>query len=120
MPREARAAQFAPFQALTGFGATITEEARLTDEMPQLDEGQKSIIDMKLRILAGDLKGAGSVTVGYFVKDKKKSGGSIEYFTGSIRKVDEAGGWMLTEDGKRISFESILSIDGEIYSALPF
>ena len=33
-----RAAQFAPFAALTGHGAAIAETARLTDEKLELDE----------------------------------------------------------------------------------
>ena len=51
MARIDRAAQFAPFQALSGFGATIIEEARLTDERPELDENEKERLDMRLAML---------------------------------------------------------------------
>ena len=38
MSRLDRAAQFAPFAALTGYGAAIKETARLTDERAELGE----------------------------------------------------------------------------------
>ena len=46
-----RAAQFAPFAALTGFGAIIKETARLTDERIELDEGIKLMLSDKLLYL---------------------------------------------------------------------
>ena len=38
MSREARAAQFAPFAALTGYDDVIHETARLTDRQVELEE----------------------------------------------------------------------------------
>ena len=38
MPMSDRAAQFAPFAALTGYDAAIKETGRLTDERIELDE----------------------------------------------------------------------------------
>lgn len=40
MSMTARAAQFSPFAALTGYEAAVQETARLTDPRAQLDEGQ--------------------------------------------------------------------------------
>ena len=45
MSRENRAAQFAPFAALTGFEGAIKETARVTGEKIELDETQKTFLD---------------------------------------------------------------------------
>ena len=37
MPLRDRAAQFAPFAALTGYGAVINETARFTESRPELE-----------------------------------------------------------------------------------
>lgn len=49
MSRENRAAQFAPFAALTGFEGAIKETARVTGEKIELDETQKTFLDENLR-----------------------------------------------------------------------
>ena len=52
MPASARAAQFAPFAALSGYGEAVEEEARLTREKAELTEEEKEKLDWQLRILA--------------------------------------------------------------------
>ena len=44
-----RAAQFAPFAALTGHGAAISETARLTDTQIALSESESEILNMASR-----------------------------------------------------------------------
>ena len=46
MPLLDRAAQFAPFAALTGHEAAIKETARLTEEEIELDENSKELLAM--------------------------------------------------------------------------
>ena len=46
MPMSDRAAQFAPFAALTGYDAAIKETGRLTDERIELDVEALSTLDM--------------------------------------------------------------------------
>ena len=58
-----RAAQFAPFSALTGYDEVINETERLTDELTDMDEYVKSEIDMKLQLLRSKLKNRQSVNV---------------------------------------------------------
>ena len=41
MPVRDRAAQFAPFAALTGFGAVLKETERITEKRIELDEYEK-------------------------------------------------------------------------------
>jgi len=55
MSRLNRAAQFAPFAALTGHDAAILEIGRLTDAFTELDESRKAELDDKLRYLMGHL-----------------------------------------------------------------
>ena len=47
MSQSNRAAQFAPFAALTGHDASIHEAARLTDKKIELDDKSQEILNMK-------------------------------------------------------------------------
>ena len=51
MPMIDRAAQFTPFQALTGYGDAIQETARLTGKKVELTGDEKAVLDEKLRLL---------------------------------------------------------------------
>ena len=84
-----RAAQFAPFSALTGHGAAIAETARLTEHEIELDEYVMEKIDEELRWLAENLESKPRVTITYFVPDEKKDGGSYTAVEGCVRKIDE-------------------------------
>ena len=44
-----RAAQFAPFAALTGYDAAIKETGRLTDDRIELDEESLNVLNMKFQ-----------------------------------------------------------------------
>lgn len=104
-----RAAQFAPFAALTGHGAAIAETARLTEEKHELDESQKAVLDQKLMNIMynADEK---NVNVDYFVADERKSGGRYERFTGRIRRIDEYERVLVMEDGTVIPIDNIHDI----------
>lgn len=87
-----RAAQFSPFAALTGYGAAISETARLTDERPQLDESEQELLNERLLSLQRELQQPQEersvVTVTYFMADARKDGGSLQQLTGTIQKID--------------------------------
>lgn len=104
-----RAAQFAPFAALTGHGAAIAETARLTEEKHELDESQKAVLDQKLMNIMynADEK---NVNVDYFVADERKSGGRYERFTGRICRIDEYERVLVMEDGTVIPIDNIQDI----------
>ena len=51
-----RAAQFAPFAALTGYKEAVHEKGRLTQQRKILDENLKSILNSKLRIIMENIK----------------------------------------------------------------
>ncbi len=48
MSQKDRAAQFAPFAALTGHKQLIQETQKLTEDKKELDENKKSILNQKL------------------------------------------------------------------------
>ena len=73
-----RAAQFAPFAALSGYSSVIEEISRHTEEKPILDESAKQEINRGLLYLKKHPDRAEPVRVDYFLPDLKKSGGSFE------------------------------------------
>ena len=50
-----RAAQFAPFAALTGHSAAISETARLTDKKIELSESECEMLNQKIAFLLAHL-----------------------------------------------------------------
>ena len=52
MPALARAAQFAPFAALSGFEDSLDETARLTDHVPQRTEEDAARLSARLHALS--------------------------------------------------------------------
>lgn len=111
MPSINRAAQFAPFAALTGYDAAIKETGRLTREKVLLDEDAKLRLSARLSTLREDK--AGEVAVTYFAPDKRKSGGEYVTITGTVKRVDEYRQCLSMCAGAEIPFDDILQIDGE-------
>ena len=107
-----RAAQFSPFAALTGYEAVIGEAARLTDEKATLDDTEKELIELNLRLA---LEKEDEILLTYFVPDERKSGGRYESVTTFIESIDEdaeKGEWSVkTADGTVIPMENIVSAE---------
>lgn len=82
-----RAAQFAPFAALTGYDSAIRETSRLTDRQIELDESEKAALDDKLQQLL-HLPASPYVSVTHFVNDCSKEGGAYITTAGYLRKMD--------------------------------
>ena len=115
MSRLDRAAQFAPFAALTGYEAAVAETARLTDERVELSDDAKEMLNEKIRMIAESLGDGSSVTVSYFVPDGKKDGGAYVDVTGSVRRVDEYERTIVMADGTVIPIEEIVEISGDLF-----
>ena len=118
MPMSDRAAQFAPFAALTGYDAAIKETGRLTDERIELDVEALSALDMKYQLLMEALDEAPEVTITYFQPDERKAGGKYLTATGAVKKVDVFERRITMQDGTKIPMDDVLSIDGELFSSL--
>ena len=105
-----RAAQFAPFAALTGYEAAVGETARLTTERRELDAQEAEELNRRLTELAARLPDHPEVTVEYFVPDDRKAGGAYVTMTGVVRHISVAEKTLVMEDGTVISLEDVDSV----------
>lgn len=113
MSMENRAAQFAPFAALTGLDAAMAEKARFVhDEEERTDE---EFAELSRRVVYAMEKSA-QVSITYFLPDKVKRGGSYYTIKGQIKRVNESADEILFIDGRSIPLGSICSVDGDMFS----
>ena len=118
MPMSDRAAQFAPFAALTGYDSAIKETGRLTDERIELDVEALSALDMKYQLLMKAHDEAPEVTITYFQPDERKAGGKYVSAVGAVKKIDDFERRITMQDGTKIPMDDVLSIEGELFSVL--
>lgn len=113
-----RAAQFSAFAALSGYGDTVKETARLTDRKLELTEEEIAELNLKIQILKEYADTRPFVFVEYFIPDKKKSGGSYVTVTGNFRRIDEYAGNMILTSGEEIHLSDIYSIEGDAFDII--
>ncbi len=113
-----RAAQFAPFAALTGHEAAINETVRLTDERISLSEDVIDEINKRLNIIAKNIDDPKGVSIIYFVPDERKKGGIYEEHKGLIKKIDEYKKVIIMADDTKIPIEQIVDIRGDIFEEI--
>ena len=101
-----RAAQFAPFAALTGYGEAVAETARLTDTEIEIDESLLESLDLNLRQA---LENESKVRLTYFIPDDKKAGGRYESISDYIKRteMDE----IVLAGGLRIPIRHVIGIE---------
>lgn len=105
-----RAAQFAPFAALSGHGAAIRETARLTDQRIELEEDQLVVLNEQLQKIMDRVGEHPEVSVLYFKPDGKKDGGAYVTVTGRVKKIDEIEHVVVFVDKTAIPIGDILDI----------
>ena len=105
-----RAAQFAPFAALTGYDAMVSETARLTDSKGDLDEEQVLALNEILSAIVERINEHPKVSVTWFRKDARKKGGAYVQTEGTVRDVELANRLVVLREGSRISMDDIASI----------
>ena len=130
-----RAAQFAPFAALTGYDDMIVEEARETDTRVELEGWELEQLNQKLTLIADVLEDGNKprLTFTVFVPDEKKAGGKYVEVTDTVKRIDttarkvvlmsenEAEGYRKEAESyrphglnKTIDFDKIVSIHGDL------
>lgn len=107
---EQRAAQFAPFAALTGFGDAINETSRITENRIELDDEEKLKIDNILQKLMDKISNKPKVTITYFIPDLRKTGGEYKTKIGNLKKIDEYKQLLVLEDKTEIPIKEIIEI----------
>lgn len=117
MPMEARAAQFAPFAALTGHDAAIAETARITSSKINLSADQLHVLSQKISY-ALSFAERPELEITYFRPDSRKSGGAYSTIRGTIKKVEECFNLLTLADNTRIPLDAISDITGEIFNDL--
>ena len=105
-----RAAQFAPFAALSGFDETVQEAGRLTQAQIELAENEREALNDALVRLAARLPEQPEVRLTYFQPDAKKSGGTYRTILTRVRRLDANAQVLVLTDGTRIPFDALLSI----------
>ena len=110
MRRCDRAAQFAPFAALSGFDETVQEAVRLTQAQIELAENEREALNDALVRLAARLPEQPEVRLTYFQPDAKKSGGTYRTILTRVRRLDANAQVLVLTDGTRIPFDALLSI----------
>lgn len=111
MSRMMRAAQYAPFAALTGYDDEVSEAARLTDRKTELAENEKQIMDRTIQTLMQKEREQPKLRVTYFVPDDKKEGGSYRTVEGTWKKLEPYARVLVLSDGKKIPLDDILALE---------
>lgn len=118
MPMASRAAQFAPFAALTGHHAALNETARVTQRQMDLAADSEEILNRKMTMLMACLDRQPLVTITFFCPDRKKEGGRYLQAQGRVVKIKtyEKHIELDSPDGPiTIPFSFILDMDGEMF-----
>lgn len=115
-----RAAQFAPFAAMTGHDAAITEAARLTDMEQELSESEAEMLNRKLEYILRNIKAKFPVEIVYFEPDGKKAGGSYRTKAGFIKDSDHLAGTLEMDDGARLPIRYVKDIKGDCFGDATF
>ena len=110
MSRSARAAQFAPFAAITGLDDELEETARLTDKKIELDEAKKELLNRDLIYIRDNLHSGINATVTFFRSDGRKSGGAYITKQITVHKIDEITRKLITENREEIDIDDLFSI----------
>lgn len=117
MSLDDRAAQFAPFAALTGHAAAIKETARHTENKTELEEADIELLNSRIAYIMENIDSSPYISVTYFLPDRRKSGGAYLTVSGGVRKIDRYKKKLIMEDNTEIPFEDISRIDGEIFGS---
>lgn len=106
----ARAAQFAPFAALTGYDAAIAETGRYTDHQIELGEALNEELNRTFAQLQERITEHPQVEVTHFIPDARKQGGSYRTITSNAKRIDMDNQQLILTDGTLIPLTYITNL----------
>lgn len=109
-----RAAQFAPFAALSGHDEAINETARLTESERNLSQDEMNMLSRKIAVIIGHMDDSPQVDVTYFCSDSRKAGGHYAKVSGIVCEIDEYERTMTFDDGSVVLLDNVISIEGKL------
>ena len=109
MSRYNRAAQFAPFSALTGYSDKIKDVSIIDEKKVELSEEEIQIINLNLIKLNDIIKLKPSIKLTYFDYDEKLKKGKYITKQGILDKIDMIN-YFIKFDNKKINIEDIYRI----------
>ncbi len=110
MSPEQRAAQFAPFAALSGYGEAIEETARLTEQKIVLAEDAIEELNRSIALLRENIARHPAVTVTYFQPDPFKNGGAYLTVQDTLLDIQEDQTLVFQKSGA-VNSKEILSVE---------
>ncbi len=108
-----RAAQFASFAALTGFGDMVDETGRYTEKYVQPTEEEQQELDTVVNEIVESGKKNVKIRILYFSSDEYKNGGKYVEESLVLKKIDCINREFMMNDGVKIGFDSIYKITVE-------
>lgn len=111
MSMEERAAQFAPFAALSGYDETLAEAARTTHPRRILSDEEKECISERLARIIRDIPAREERTFVCFVPDRAKEGGEYVTVRGIVTGYDEYAKTLTLSDGRVLMIGDIQSVE---------
>ena len=111
MPRKDRAAQFAPFAALTGYDSMIEETRRETQSPVFLTEESLETLNRTLNLLQRDIAQRPRVRMTVYYDDERKAGGRFQKVEGNLKRIDTYEGGLILTDGREIPFFRIVELE---------
>lgn len=113
-----RAAQFAPFSALTGYKESINETSRLVDRKIELTNEEKELISNKINYLIENVNENIECLITYFIQDDKKIGGEYHSINCGIKSYNQLEKSIKLTNKLVIRIDDILSIHSDIFNSM--
>ena len=111
MPIRDRAAQFAPFAALTGHKEAISETERLTDAKRILDENRNMLNNERLQEILLHIVEQPKIRVTSFKADERKEGGAYLTLIMNLKRIDDYNRRLIFSDHSWIPLDDIYEIE---------
>lgn len=109
-----RAAQFAPFDALTGYSEAIKETGRQTEKEKELGEYELNELDMRLKIIESFIKDRPLVKIKYFILDEIKDGGTYQTASFNVKKINRNKRTLISTNDEEYDLDYIFSIESDV------